>query len=100
MHKTGQSKLVLRDNPGGWGEEGGGRGVQDGEHMHARGGFMTLVHLLKSKLPTVYYIAEAKSFGIVALIRVVELFAIYQRTPVVNGHNAANVGRSLAFAYL
>ena len=37
MHKAGQSKLVLRDNPGGWGEEGGGRGVQDGGHMCTHG---------------------------------------------------------------
>ena len=30
MHETGHSKLVLWDNPEGWGGEGGGRGVQDG----------------------------------------------------------------------
>ena len=33
MHKAGHSKLVLWDNPEEWGREGGGRGVQDGEHM-------------------------------------------------------------------
>ena len=30
---TGHSKPVLWDNPGGWGVEGGGRGVQDGGDM-------------------------------------------------------------------
>ena len=29
MHEAGHSKLVLWDNPEGWGGEGGGRGVQD-----------------------------------------------------------------------
>ena len=37
MHEAGHSKLVLWDNPEGWGEEGGGRGVQDGEHMYTYG---------------------------------------------------------------
>ena len=29
-------------DPEGWGGEGGGRGVQDGEHMYTRGGFMSM----------------------------------------------------------
>ena len=29
MHEAGNSKPVLWDNPKGWGEEGGGSGVQD-----------------------------------------------------------------------
>jgi len=34
MHEAGHSKLVLWDNPEGWGGEGEGRGIQDGEtHM-------------------------------------------------------------------
>ena len=33
MYETGCSELVHWDDPEGWGEEGGGRGVQDGEHM-------------------------------------------------------------------
>ena len=37
MHEAGQSKLVLWDNPEGWGEEGGGRGVQDCGHMYIHG---------------------------------------------------------------
>ena len=34
MHEAGHSKLVLWDDPEGWGGEGGGRGVQDGEHVY------------------------------------------------------------------
>ena len=30
MHEAGHPKLVLWDDTDGWGEEGGGRGVQDG----------------------------------------------------------------------
>ena len=33
MHETGHLKPVHWDNPEGWDGEGGGRGVQDGEHM-------------------------------------------------------------------
>ena len=33
MHETGCSGLVHWDDPEGWGVEGGGRWVQDGEHM-------------------------------------------------------------------
>ena len=36
MHETGHLKLVLWDNPEGWGGEGGGRGIQDvGTHVQA-----------------------------------------------------------------
>ena len=35
MHEAGHPKLVLWDNPEGWGGEGGGKGVQDGgTHIH------------------------------------------------------------------
>ena len=34
--------LVHWDDPEGWYREGGGRGVQDGEHVYTRGGFMLL----------------------------------------------------------
>ena len=35
MHETGHSKLVLWDNPDGWGEEGAGRGFRTaGTHEH------------------------------------------------------------------
>ena len=37
MHEAGHSKLVLWDNPEGWGREGGGRGVQDMGHMYTHG---------------------------------------------------------------
>ena len=33
MHDTGCSGLVHWDDPEGWYGEGGGRGVQDGEHV-------------------------------------------------------------------
>ena len=35
MYEIGHSKLVLWDNPNGWGEEGAGRGFRTaGTHMH------------------------------------------------------------------
>ena len=36
IHEAGHSKPVLCDNPEGWSGEGG-RGVQDGGHMHTHG---------------------------------------------------------------
>ena len=30
------------DDPEGWDGEGGGRGVQDGEHVYTHGGFMLM----------------------------------------------------------
>ena len=42
MHETGWSGLVHWDDPDGWDEEGGGRGVQDGEHMYTHGWFMSM----------------------------------------------------------
>ena len=42
MHDTGCSGLVHWDDPEGWDGEGGGRGVQDGEYMYTRGGFMSM----------------------------------------------------------
>ena len=41
MHETGCSGLGHWDDPEGWDGEGGGSGVQDGEHMYTRGGFMS-----------------------------------------------------------
>ena len=38
----GCSGLVHWDDPEGWYREGGGRGVQDGEHVHTCGGFMLM----------------------------------------------------------
>ena len=35
MHETGCSGLVHWDDPEGWDGEGGGRRVQDGEHMYS-----------------------------------------------------------------
>ena len=42
MHEAGCSGLVHWDDPEGWDGDGGGRGVQDGEHMDTRGGFMSM----------------------------------------------------------
>ena len=42
MHETGCSELVHCDDPEGWAGEGGGREVQDGEHMYTHGGFMSM----------------------------------------------------------
>ena len=41
MQDTGCLEL-LWDDPEGWYEEEGGRGVQDGEHVYTRGGFMLM----------------------------------------------------------
>ena len=42
MHDTGCSGLVHWGDPEGWDGEGGGRGVQDGEHMYTRCRFMSM----------------------------------------------------------
>ena len=42
MHDTGCLGLMHWSNPAGWYREGGGRGVQDVEHMYTRGGFMLM----------------------------------------------------------
>ena len=42
MHETGCSGLVCWDDPEVWDGKGGGRGVQDGEHMYTRDGFMSM----------------------------------------------------------
>ena len=42
MQDTGCLGLVHQDDPEGWYREEGGRGVQDGEHVCTRGGFMLM----------------------------------------------------------
>ena len=42
MHDTGCLGLVHWDDPEGWYAEGGGRRVQDGEHMYTCGGFISI----------------------------------------------------------
>ena len=42
MHETGHSELVHWDDPEWWDGEGGGRGVQDEEHIYTHGWFMSL----------------------------------------------------------
>ena len=42
MQDTGCLGLVHWDDPEGWYVEGGGRGVQDGEHVYTCGAFMLM----------------------------------------------------------
>ena len=42
MQDTGCLGLVQWDDPEGWYREGGGRGVQDWEHMYTRGVFILI----------------------------------------------------------
>ena len=42
MHDTGCLELEHWDDPEGWYEEGGGRRIQDGEHMYTGGGFILI----------------------------------------------------------
>ena len=42
MQDTGSFRMVHWDDPEGWYGEGGGRGVQDGEHVYTRGGCMLM----------------------------------------------------------
>ena len=42
MQDTGSLGLVHWDDPEGWNGEGGGRRVQDGEHMYTYGGFILI----------------------------------------------------------
>ena len=41
-HSSKASILVHWDDPEGWYGEGGGRGIQDWEHVYTRGGFMLM----------------------------------------------------------
>ena len=43
MHDTGCLGLVHWDDPEVWNAEGGGRRVQDGEHMYTCGGFILIL---------------------------------------------------------
>ena len=42
LDETGRSGPVHWDDPEGWDREGGGREVQDGEHMYTYGWFMSM----------------------------------------------------------
>ena len=42
MQDTRSLGLVHWDDPEGWYGQGGGRGVQDWEHVYTRGGFMSM----------------------------------------------------------
>ena len=49
MHDTGCLGLVHWDDPEGWYGEGGGRRVQDGEHIYTCGGFILIFGKTKFK---------------------------------------------------
>ena len=49
MHEAGCSGLMHWDDPEGWNRDGGGRGIQDGEHMYNPGWFM----LMYGKITTI-----------------------------------------------
>ena len=44
MHEAGHPKLVLWNNPEGWGGEGAWRGFRMVGHMYTHGGFMSMCH--------------------------------------------------------
>ena len=50
MHDTGCLGLVHWDDPEGWYGQGGGRRVQDGEHMYICGGFILIYGKTKTIL--------------------------------------------------
>ena len=50
MQDTGCLGLVHCDDPEGWYREGRGRGVQDGEHVYTRGGFMLMYGKTNTRL--------------------------------------------------
>ena len=50
MHDTGCLGLVHWEDPEGWNGEGGGRRVQDGEHMYTCGGFIYNIVKFKNKI--------------------------------------------------
>ena len=50
IHDTGCLGLVHWDDPDGWYGEGGGMGVQDGEHVYTREVFM----LMYDKINTIF----------------------------------------------
>ena len=58
MQDTGGLGLEHWDEPEGWYGEGDRRGVQDGEHMYVRGGFMSMygktTTILKKKRKKMY----------------------------------------------
>src|SRR5574342_621563 len=54
MHDTGCLGLVHWDDPEGWYGEGGGRRVQDGEHMYTCGGFILIFGKTNTIMPLAY----------------------------------------------
>ena len=64
MHDTGCLGLVHWDDPEGWYRKGGGRGVQDAEHVYTCGGFM----LMYGKTPLIFsYFIQMKMLGMISV---------------------------------
>ena len=84
MHETGCSGLVHWDDPEGWDTEGGGRGVQDGEHMYTHGDscqyMAKTTMILKSNYPPMKRIKFLKMGGglfvVVVLQNIISLFQL------------------------
>ena len=68
MHDTGCLGLVHWDNPEGWYGEGGGRRVQDGEHVYTCGGFMLIygkTNTIKKKTkPFIFPLRKPKAYNL------------------------------------
>ena len=60
MHNTGCSRLVHWDDPEGWDGEGGGKGIQDGEHMYTCGGFMSMYGKTNTVFSSVQSLSQSK----------------------------------------
>ena len=68
MQDTGSLGLVHWDDPGRWYGEGGGRGVQDGEHVYTCGGCMAkpiqyckvkiIIIIKKQKIIEIHFLKE------------------------------------------
>ena len=58
MHDTGCLGLVHREDPEGWYGEGGGRRVQDGEHMYACGRFISICSLVPIREENVWVLTH------------------------------------------
>ena len=88
MHETGCLGLVHWADPEGWYGEGGGRRVQDGEHMYTCGGFIlifgktnTIMSSLKIKLKK-----NTRSFLSYPHSSFLQWFTLYIRLPPHSAH--------------
>ena len=86
MHDTGCLGLVHWDNPEGWYGEGGGRRIQDGEHMYTCGRFILIygknqynivkLNKIKKKRISCYFGCEFPRSNIASTLIVLYLFIL------------------------